>query len=109
MPTDPIASANALSESLRENTKALQTVRNRYRIVAVFLAMTIGLLLFTLYSRHETRESACVKDYDLRSGLLHVADMLEAFDQPPRNPETVEFIASLRADFALPNCDIPWI
>lgn len=76
--SDPLATARDLTSALQENTQELRSLRRRYRIVLVLLvvvALTVGVVI---KSRYDVRVSTCRQDNVLRSGLLNVADTLEA-------------------------------
>lgn len=95
---DPVITASELAAALRENTQALQSLRNRYRLILAFVLITAMAVGFSFKVRYD----ACLDDNRLRTGLLNVADTLEAGGEP--TPERAAFVAELRRDFALRDC-----
>lgn len=116
MPDRAINTAHELTDALKENTTALRSVKRRFRFVIVFVVMLALVLALVVKSRYDARVGACEKDTDLRGGLLHIADQIEAgVERDPEtgkiSPENQQFIDNLRSDFAITvNCDeISWI
>lgn len=117
MATDPIKRAGQLAMALTENTTALRKVRRGQHVISVLVGLLFALSAVTgwLYLEvRDTQQRSCESGNNVRSGLLHVADTLEAQqleprpDGRPRTPAEVEaarkFIADLREDFALRRC-----
>lgn len=115
--TDPVTAASELTAALQDNTASLRKVLDRQRLLAVSVALLLGLFGLQgwfLLELRDTQHHACVANNDLRSGSLHIADALEQSLAAPR-PDgrertsaeiaaTREFIADLRSDFALRDC-----
>lgn len=115
--TDPIEVAHGLTRSFQENTDALRQVKNRVRnlrVLMVLVMLSLALGGWSLWRVDQAQEKACEAGNNVRGGLLHVADTLEAAQQEPRpdgrerTPAEVEaaeqFISDLRDDFALRRC-----
>lgn len=110
MPTETLRSAAVLTEALNENTAALKAVKARFRFILVFVVIVALVLTFVIKSRYDNRVNACGDQNELKTGLLRIADQIEAGVPRPISPENAQLIASMREDFALSNCgDIPWI
>lgn len=115
--SDVFGRATALTFALEENSAALGRVLRRQRITMAVTALLAALMLITGYLYVEVRQAqnaACESGNNVRSGLLRVADTLEAAYAAPRpdgrerTPVEVErerdFVADLRTDFALRDC-----
>lgn len=121
---EAIIRAAELRTSLDENTAALNRVKARQVITSGAL---VALLLMTVFlgvvywQVNDTQNdlkaaevASCESGNSVREGLLHIADVLEdALSEPradgrPRTEAEIaatrDFIAGLRADFALRDC-----
>ena len=118
--TDPIAAAAELTESFQQTANAIKDLSKmpgRVRTLRVLMA-TVFLLVagvgWLVYRVDEAQEKACESGNNVRGGLLHIADTLEAAQLAPRPDGRVrteaeveaarQFIADLRTDFALRDC-----
>lgn len=115
--SDAVGVARRLTRELKANTEVLRRVLRRQRLLWLALSLLAILLLGIglLYLEvRDTQQEACRNSNDVRTGLLHIADSIEAQAREPRpdgRPRTEqeieatrEFVADLRADFALLAC-----
>lgn len=109
MPSETLKTAHELTDALHDNTDALRAVRNRFRYVVVFVIAVALVLAVSIKSRYDTRVSSCFRDNEVRSGLLHLADVIEGNLNLPLSPGEQEFLDTMRDTFAVRNCDTPWI
>lgn len=104
--------ANQLSQSLKENTTALNSLRRRYRWVAGVLILSLALFGYEIKSHRDSDISTCREAneirHDLNDRFQAIADNLEEFGIGGTDQER-KFLDLLSLDLDYKDCsEVGW-